>query len=496
MNLSRLKYFFFLGILLTANVVAIAQETCPSFVFEMLETISTACDDLSRNQVCYGNENLITEFWDEETADVFIEPSDIVNVIELKSIGGSVLDLGDEEWGMALMSILANIPNTVPGQSVQFLLVGDIAAESAVSPDEVVEVEYIDVTTNAGANLRTGPSTNFGVGGSVGNGETLSAIGQNTAGDWIQVLFDDTQRLWIADFLVNADGDLSTLPDVTTQSVFGPMQSFFFNGGIGDLACDGAPPDHILVNSPEGIEVNFTVNGVNFTVGSRGAIWFSDEDVMTITTFDGSILIDALGTGAVVPPGFEVDVQIEASEEGNPQPALTPQNYRPYDPEIWKWYENQEGDGSGLSDLVNFNLPPVPVILEQSADNPLAPEGVQLGSGDVQVTLTWDSLADMDLAVFAPTGEYIFYGDRSSASGGQLDVDSNFPCGTNTFQIENIFWPDSGAPVGNYSVEVNQFSNCASANANWTMTVRLNGQIVQQQSGTGGSATYNFTYNG
>ena len=48
-----------------------------------------------------------------------------------------------------------------------------------------------------------------------------------------------------------------------------------------------------------------------------------------------------------------------------------------------------------------------------------------------------------------------------SASGGQLDVDANAGCeDTISSPVENIFWPENGAPVGEYRVEVHYFAGC------------------------------------
>ena len=63
-----------------------------------------------------------------------------------------------------------------------------------------------------------------------------------------------------------------------------------------------------------------------------------------------------------------------------------------------------------------------------------------LGTGDVQATLSWDHEADMDLHLFDPDGEEIYYGNDTSASGGTLDHDANVGCGLPD-AVENIFWP-------------------------------------------------------
>jgi hypothetical protein len=214
----------------------------------------------------------------------------------------------------------------------------------------------------------------------------------------------------------------------------------------------------------------------------------TDEDTMTVTTFDGSIALEAAGFTATVPQGFEIDVPLGGGRNGL-EATLAPTRFRPYDREEWSFYEDVAEDSEIAGE---FELPEEPVIIVQNPDAPVGPEGA-LGSGEVQVTLTWDTLADMDLAVVEPTGAEVYFGNPNSPSGGTLDVDSNFPCGSNTYQVENVFWPPNQAPAGTYTVYVDQYSNCGAGNANWTLTVRMNGQVVMSQSGTGGSSRFTFT---
>ena len=91
------------------------------------------------------------------------------------------------------------------------------------------------------------------------------------------------------------------------------------------------------------------------------------------------------------------------------------------------------------------------------------------GGGDVQVSLTWNTTADLDLWVTDPAGERIYYGNRTSASGGQLDVDDR-----SGFGPENVFWPTNGAPAGTYTVQVDHYSG-ASPSA-WRVTTVVAGR--------------------
>jgi len=83
----------------------------------------------------------------------------------------------------------------------------------------------------------------------------------------------------------------------------------------------------------------------------------------------------------------------------------------------------------------------------------LAEGGLQTGDGDVKFTLTWDNDTDLDLYVTEPSGDVIWYGNRLSSTGGQLDVDD-----TDGEGPENIFWPTDFARPGSYRVEVKMYS--------------------------------------
>jgi len=113
---------------------------------------------------------------------------------------------------------------------------------------------------------------------------------------------------------------------------------------------------------------------------------------------------------------------------------------------------------------------------EQSSTCPHADDAcvncVCVGRGDVSVTLTWTSDNDLDLHVIDPNGEEIFYGNRTSASGGTLDHDANGDCSTATTTPENVFWPVNGAPAGMYTVLVNYFNNACSPVASEPFTVQ------------------------
>ena len=77
---------------------------------------------------------------------------------------------------------------------------------------------------------------------------------------------------------------------------------------------------------------------------------------------------------------------------------------------------------------------------------------LDFGYGDVQITLVWNNEADLDLHVFDPNDEEIWWKYPSSYSGGVLDVDD-----IDGYGPENVYWSKRGAPTGNYEVYIHYY---------------------------------------
>ncbi len=108
---------------------------------------------------------------------------------------------------------------------------------------------------------------------------------------------------------------------------------------------------------------------------------------------------------------------------------------------------------------------------------PLTITVIQVGTGDVQVTLSWDANSDVDLHVVAPNGEEIYFGNPDGANGGTLDLDSNAGCNIDGVRNENITWPSGQAPAGTYIVRVDYWDSCGVPETNYTVRVNNGGQV-------------------
>ena len=104
----------------------------------------------------------------------------------------------------------------------------------------------------------------------------------------------------------------------------------------------------------------------------------------------------------------------------------------------------------------------------------------RLGTGKLQISLSWDNDTDQDLYLTTPAGETIYYISQSSSDGGELDRDD-----VDGFGPENIFWLGN-APNGDYKVSVNDYSESP---AKSSFVVTINGAGVNRQ-------FFGFTQNG
>ncbi len=106
-----------------------------------------------------------------------------------------------------------------------------------------------------------------------------------------------------------------------------------------------------------------------------------------------------------------------------------------------------------------------------------------VGSGDVQIALTWSTPSDLDLHVVGPDSTEIYYANRSSPSGGVLDLDSNAACEAGTGN-ENVTWPTGHAPSGTYTVRVDEYAACGADSTDYVVTITVAGHSPAVYQGT------------
>lgn len=137
--------------------------------------------------------------------------------------------------------------------------------------------------------------------------------------------------------------------------------------------------------------------------------------------------------------------------------------------------------------LPNMNLPVRYAVGDAGTIGAYSSQNVRIisvGTGDVQVSVSWSDSSDVDLHVVDPNGAEIYYGQKTSPSGGTLDLDSNAACSRNsdnTFKSnENVVWPVGAGAAGTYTVRLDYWSSCGvSAPTQYVVTVATAGGTPQ-----------------
>lgn len=416
MSLNRTVWLMI--VMLSTAISVVAQDTCPLIVSTVLEAVADNCDDLGRNEICYGNNMLIALNFDDEPVDSLQAVGDTSEIFEIASVTTAPFDLNNDTWGIALLSLQADLPDTVPGQNVTFVVFGDTGLKSQTIPEEHL-VKSLSATSTGNINIRDGAGTDFARVGVLAYGEDVMLTGRNASGDWVQVETDDGEG-WIFASLLTIDGDVSRLrlvDDNLTADYVAPMQAFSLQTGIGRSGCADVPPDGALIQSPTNTTVHFLINGIEVQIGSTVFIQYIGGSLV-VTTIDGTVTVTSAGVSQIIEPGYTVTVSID----GVPGPPI----------------EFNYADFSALPLLLLPEPVGIPILVR--SNNAWRDTGIPVDAGDTFTLRTgglinfWDNCEaekvangqpDIDCSslVFDPAG-----GDPVTTSGAVLGSDmSLFP---------------------------------------------------------------------
>jgi hypothetical protein len=357
-------------ILLPVTAAHLQGGVCPPLVERALNEAGNLCATLPRNSACYGFNQVSAQFSGAVAEDFFTRPADITDLTTLQSLNTAALDEALGRWGVAVLNVQANIPNSLPGQGVRFILFGDARLENAVPAEQaLLPVTPVEVTVVSSANLRSGPSTNTNVLGGAEAGSTFPAEGLNPAGDWVRVNTPQVGLAWIARDLLNPAGDLASLPVITEESR-SPMQAFQFRTGLGQISCDQAP-SALMVQGPQGFKVQIEANGATIELGSTILLRASD-DRMQLTTLEGEAEIGDL----IIPAGYSSEAPLD--ESGEAGEFEVPERAAEEDLLDLQWLDEVPDD------LLEYDLdvPTFDEVDELSPEDPLATEEAQPGGDD------------------------------------------------------------------------------------------------------------------
>ncbi len=130
-NALRLAFGLLIWVACTA-IPALAQaDTCSAIIDQALVVTGANCETLGRNEVCYGNVQLIADPQPDATDFALDAPGDIAPLAAVRTLSLSSRLEDSEEWGIALMRVQADVPDALPGENLTLLLFGEVEVENA-----------------------------------------------------------------------------------------------------------------------------------------------------------------------------------------------------------------------------------------------------------------------------------------------------------------------------------------------------------------------------
>jgi len=210
--IQRIVWTTALG-LLSVSLSLAQANTCPAIVEAALEAVDEFCQETGRNQACYGNIAL-TATPREGVADFdFDRVGDIANVSDIRSIQLQGMDEDEGVWGVALLRLQANLPDTFPGQGVTFLLFGDASVEDVSEEGQNPMQAFILKTGLGDAPCEEAPSSGLIVQTPEGAGQVAVTVNGVDISMGSTILFRSQPN---AEFTVSAleGGAVMVLDDV------------------------------------------------------------------------------------------------------------------------------------------------------------------------------------------------------------------------------------------------------------------------------------------
>ena len=114
---------------LTATAISQKNASCQALIDRAIQASGSYCGETSSNNVCYGNSTIRAELA-PGGVQRFSQRGDIVSVNELRRLSAAPLDLEKDEWGIAVFKIIANLPRSLPGETVTMLVFGNTSLDN------------------------------------------------------------------------------------------------------------------------------------------------------------------------------------------------------------------------------------------------------------------------------------------------------------------------------------------------------------------------------
>ena len=115
---------------LAATALAANDTNCQALIQQAVQASGSSCQQIGSNKVCYGN-NILKADLNPSTSERFTQRGDVVDISVLRNLSASPLELDKDQWGVAVFKVLANLPDSLPGETVTMLVFGNTQLDNS-----------------------------------------------------------------------------------------------------------------------------------------------------------------------------------------------------------------------------------------------------------------------------------------------------------------------------------------------------------------------------
>lgn len=288
---------------------AAAQEDCAPRIQSAVQATAAACAATPRNFACFGSAPAEARARMGAPEPVFAQPADLA---DLSGVRRLTVGANEVEWGVAVMSVQANLPDNPLSENVTMVAFGDVQMTN-IGTQALAPTTFMGVAVT-GANIRALPTDDAAILDSLVAAETAQVVGRLSDSSWYQIALPDGLQAtgWVFAELLRLDGDVNMLTVIDPNvPQYEPMQAFRFHSTLVDTGCAAAPQSGILIQTPpDAGRVLLSINNVNVRIGSTAFVQAIEGGLLTFHLLEGSALIDAEGGSVFVPEGTRATIQL------------------------------------------------------------------------------------------------------------------------------------------------------------------------------------------
>lgn len=267
---------------------ASAQDRlCSQTVEKAIANIRLNCANLARDSLCYGHPTVDIAFAEDAAVEAFDRPSDRASAVNLASIRSSGLEQEREHFGIALLNLSANLPQTHQGSGIIIMLAGDAAVANEIKP---ADAPALSAPLSTAALVDTILFRHPGVipegVASVAADEILLVDAFDDSGEWLRVVNDGTMAWVEADDVARLNA-MATLPAIGAGATF-PFQALSVSTDTALPECEQAE-SLVAIQTPPDLPTSLTVNGVDIRVGAMVTLQQVHRNALSLTVHRGEV---------------------------------------------------------------------------------------------------------------------------------------------------------------------------------------------------------------